>query len=171
MDVRDFELTTARFRIRHWQKSGRDDNAFVDTVLELLTPEVRRTLPDHWQAAFTRDRALEWLSENDDHLLVVTRIARHEPVAFLLVYASDEAPDKNTYRIGYLVAESAWGKGVATEALLGLVEFCGRLAPVTLLAGVEPGNAASRRVLEKCGFTDTTAEKNGQRSYSLAIGH
>lgn len=54
-------------------------------------------------------------------------------------------------RIGYLLAENVWGKGYASELLLGLTRASPR--PVYLRAGVEANDPASARVLEKAGFT------------------
>jgi len=51
--------------------------------------------------------------------------------------------------VGYSLASAFWGRGIATRALeLMLAEDRHR----PLQAGVDPGNAGSRRVLEKCGF-------------------
>jgi RimJ/RimL family protein N-acetyltransferase len=51
--------------------------------------------------------------------------------------------------IGYWVGKSFWGKGIATAALS---EFLGHEATRPLFAHVAKHNAASIRVLEKCGF-------------------
>lgn len=55
--------------------------------------------------------------------------------------------------LGYLFKRSAWGKGIATEACRRLVRFAFEETPLDQLVGiVEDGNAASKRVLLKCGF-------------------
>ena len=58
--------------------------------------------------------------------------------------------------IGYWVGKSFWGKGVATAALSG---FLGHEATRPLFAHVAKHNAASIRVLEKCGFTVVGEDK------------
>jgi RimJ/RimL family protein N-acetyltransferase len=55
--------------------------------------------------------------------------------------------------VGYGLVEEARGHGAATEALRGLLAETDRLG-VRVRASVEPGNAASIRVLAKCGFTE-----------------
>ncbi len=55
--------------------------------------------------------------------------------------------------IGYGLVEDARRRGVATEAVAGLLAHTDRLG-VRVRASVEPGNTASVRVLAKCGFTD-----------------
>ena len=55
--------------------------------------------------------------------------------------------------IGYGLVEDARGRGVATEAVSGLLAHTDRIG-VRVRASVEPGNTASVRVLAKCGFTE-----------------
>jgi RimJ/RimL family protein N-acetyltransferase len=52
--------------------------------------------------------------------------------------------------IGYWIDRAMWGRGIGTEALTAFL----RLEPTRPLhAGVATHNAASIRVLQKCGFT------------------
>ena len=52
--------------------------------------------------------------------------------------------------VGYRIGRRCWGRGVATAALLA---FLAEVAERPLYAHVLKSNAASIRVLEKCGFT------------------
>ena len=52
--------------------------------------------------------------------------------------------------VGYWIGREYWGKGVATKALMA---FLSLVQTRPLYAGVAKDNIASRRVLEKCGFT------------------
>jgi len=52
--------------------------------------------------------------------------------------------------IGYWIGKEYWGKGIATKAL---TELLGIVKTRPLYAHVAKHNVASRRVLEKCGFT------------------
>jgi len=54
---------------------------------------------------------------------------------------------------GYVLAKDSWGNGYATEALRAMVELAGKLRVHRLYAHCHPENLASRRVLEKAGFT------------------
>jgi [ribosomal protein S5]-alanine N-acetyltransferase len=54
--------------------------------------------------------------------------------------------------IGYGLVSDARGRGVATEAVSGMLGHTDR-AGVRVRAAVEPGNTPSVRVLAKCGFT------------------
>ena len=52
--------------------------------------------------------------------------------------------------VGYWIGREYWGKGVASRALSA---FLGHVRVRPLYAHVAKHNVASRRVLEKCGFT------------------
>jgi len=54
--------------------------------------------------------------------------------------------------LGYGLVEDARGRGVATEAVAGLLAHTDQ-AGVRVRASVQPDNTASVRVLAKCGFT------------------
>ena len=55
--------------------------------------------------------------------------------------------------LGFALAPEAWGKGLATEAAEAMVDAGFALTrSIEILASVRVENAASRRVLEKCGF-------------------
>lgn len=64
--------------------------------------------------------------------------------------ASDDAPE---VEIGYGLVSDARGRGVATEAVRGLLALADA-AGVRVRACVPPENSASLRVLAKCGFTE-----------------
>jgi RimJ/RimL family protein N-acetyltransferase len=53
---------------------------------------------------------------------------------------------------GYVLARDAWGVGYATEALRTMVDLAPGLGLRRIHAWCHPAHAASRRVLEKCGF-------------------
>jgi RimJ/RimL family protein N-acetyltransferase len=63
-------------------------------------------------------------------------------------------PEDGQVEIGYGIVESRRGRGYATEAARALIEAALSLPGVTeVVAGVDPGNPASVRVLEKAGLT------------------
>ena len=53
---------------------------------------------------------------------------------------------------GYVLARDAWGKGVATEALMAMVQIAPEVGVRRLSALCHPQHQASWRILEKCGF-------------------
>lgn len=60
-------------------------------------------------------------------------------------------PIDGAVEIGYGLVPLARGRGVATEAVLALLEVT-RAHAVTVVAETDEGNVASERVLERCGF-------------------
>ena len=60
--------------------------------------------------------------------------------------------------VGYWLGREFWGRGVATSALAAFLRL-ERSRP--LHAGVAHANTASRRVLEKCGFTVEVEDEGG----------
>jgi RimJ/RimL family protein N-acetyltransferase len=59
-----------------------------------------------------------------------------------------------SYAVGYWVTNPQQGKGFASASLAAIVRHAATLGATDLFAGVNHGNAASRRVLEKCGFVE-----------------
>jgi RimJ/RimL family protein N-acetyltransferase len=57
--------------------------------------------------------------------------------------------------LGYTLAREAWGRGYATEVARALVDHARTsLGVPVVVAQVEPGNTASRHVLEKLGMRE-----------------
>lgn len=70
----------------------------------------------------------------------------------LFQYASDP-------EVGYWIARPFWDKGICTEALRLVIDYCFHEKGFTTLWGSYfPSNPASGRVMEKCGFVDTGEE-------------
>ena len=58
--------------------------------------------------------------------------------------------------MGYWMGRNFWGKGLCTEALGLVIEYCRQKGAIHTLWGEHfTDNPASGRVLEKCGFVDT----------------
>lgn len=63
---------------------------------------------------------------------------------------------KGEPEIGWVFTPSAHGKGYATEAALAAVDWGdGFFNGARMSCIIEPGNAPSARVAQKCGFTET----------------
>lgn len=62
-------------------------------------------------------------------------------------------PETGVPEIGYGLREEYWGRGYATEAVRAALDWAlGQPGVVAVEAETDPENAASQRVLEKCGF-------------------
>ena len=124
-----------------------------EDVANILTPTVTRSLPITWQGVYTAERAAAWIHERDQEgttLLVIER-SSNDSIGFLILSA--DHPHK--LRIGYLLAESVWGKSLASELIEGFVGWCRESDIRSVKAGVAEDNVASQRVLTKNGFTSS----------------
>jgi [ribosomal protein S5]-alanine N-acetyltransferase len=62
--------------------------------------------------------------------------------------------------LGYFIGEPYWNKGITTRAVKLICEYgFSELDIVRIFSGVFDYNLASRRVLEKCGFTRESVAK------------
>ncbi|TFV89639.1 N-acetyltransferase [Blastococcus sp. CT_GayMR16] len=79
-------------------------------------------------------------------------------------------PKDGRVELGYGIVESRRGRGYATEAARAMVELALGLPGVTeVVAGVDPTNGASVRVLEKAGLTFRSDDGDESR-YSIVSG-
>ena len=171
----DNTFTTERLRAAEWHRPERA-GASLDLpaiVAAMLTEPVTRWLPPHWQGPYTRARAEAWIAEQDagGTVLLVQSRETGEPLGLVLLF--EEPVDGGVeVRLGYLLAETAWGRGYGGELLGGVVAWCrGRGDVRSIIGGVAPENAASIRLLERHGFIgDTEPEPGEDLMYRLVIG-
>jgi RimJ/RimL family protein N-acetyltransferase len=80
-------------------------------------------------------------------------------VGYLPASASNLKIAEDQAEVGYWIARPFWGKGICTEALQMIIDYCFKEKGFTMLWGdYFPSNPASGRVMEKCGFVDTGEE-------------
>jgi RimJ/RimL family protein N-acetyltransferase len=84
-------------------------------------------------------------------------------------------PEQGAVEVGYGLAESARGQGLATEALRAVVERASQLGATTVVAMTAVDNIASQRVLERLGFTRLDAVVDDEEDgplyrWELSIG-
>lgn len=95
-----------------------------------------------------------------DRIWMITQADTGDRLGLISLHPAGEAG----WELGYWLAPSAWGCGLATEAV-GAVRDWARLAGRTpVVAGHFADNAASGRVLEKTGFAYTGET---ERAFSL----
>ncbi len=107
----------------------------------------------------------------NDHTWAIVQKESREPIGCICYYTPDESNIgifPNDAEVGYWVARPYWNRGIATEALKLLIDYCFRQRGFrTLWADYFPDNQASGRVMQKCGFKDTGQLNHCSR---LAIG-
>ncbi len=147
-------------------------------VVEMLTTAVTRSLPTAWHGDYTLERARAWIIERDREgatLLVIERTSG-EPVGLVILFelASNGDPGGVTMRLGYLLAEGAWGHGYASELVGGFVSWCCSQPSIRSIAsGVGPDNVPSARALTKNGFVavDPPDSDDHEQVYELTLHH
>jgi RimJ/RimL family protein N-acetyltransferase len=110
----------------------------VSVTMAAVPPRGREDHHAHWRAVL-----------GDDTAFVRTIVVDGEVGGHVVSFLRDGVGDRE---VGYWLARSMWGRGVATAALAA---FLAEEKRRPLTAGVAVHNAGSRRVLEKCGFVAT----------------
>ena len=149
-------IETERIKLRSW----RDEDA--ETLFKYASdPEVgpRAGWPPHKSI----EESLEIIRTifNSDHIWAIELKATGEPIGCMGYMVSGESNidiGQNDAEVGYWVARPYWNRGICTEALRLIIDYCFTVKGFnTLWADYFPENPASGKVMEKCGFYDTGA--------------
>lgn len=152
-----YQFTTERLSVRPWRpvlKDGPGRRQLEAALLALLSPHVLRHLPSPLQLDDGNGGISAWVearSEESDVLLVADKDTG--ALVGLLILASDANHGQTPMlHLGYLLGEKAWGRGLGSELVAGLVAAASCDGPLILVGGVSKDNPASARVLAKAGF-------------------
>lgn len=165
---------TERLVIDEWHRVT-DDAALARIVATMLTPRVTHSLPRGWQGPYDTDRAQRWIAERDAEAttLLVSEPAARSPVGLVLLHEGSAAGSLGLeVRLGYLLSERAWGRGLGGELVNGFVGWAREQPTVdSVVGGVAPGNVPSIRILERNGFVrlDRDDDPGGELEYRLAL--
>lgn len=146
----------------------------ADIVCLMLTAPVTDSLPEDWRGPYSRQRADEWIAarDNEGDTLIALDKATQQPVGLWFLHeVPGQGPDNVEIRIGYLLSEPHWGRGLATELIGAFVRWCETNRPGSVIvAGVAASNPASIAVLRKNGFTLASAESTPtELTYKRAV--
>ena len=163
-------LRTARLRLDPW--AGADFGLFAGLA---RTPAVMRYIGNGttWTDARIHDVAARIASHWTTHGFGwrVGRLHDGSPVGlFALNFAGEGAGiDPAEYEIGWWLSPSAWGRGLAREGAAAVRdEAFARLAAPSIVARIQPGNAASLRVAAAIGLRHES-ESTGRDGESIAV--
>jgi RimJ/RimL family protein N-acetyltransferase len=149
-------METARLRLEPWDET----HAALLARLAAIPQVMRYIGPGElWSPAKTEEVAAEkrlhW-AEHGFGWRVAVEKATGVPVGFMALNFAGEGTaglDAREYEIGWWLEPSQWGRGFATEGGLALIdEAFGRLGAPSVVARIQPDNAASLRVAERLGL-------------------
>lgn len=158
------QFDTARLKVNAWADdlNGAARQKLIEELGGILTPEVLQHLPEPLQISNTPEAIDAWIDDRvaESDVLAVREISSSTLVGLIILATFKE--QVLVVHLGYLLGETYWGKGLATELLRGLVGWYAKQGePAELLGGVERDNIASAKVLQKVGF---------ERAEELSIG-
>lgn len=162
-------FNTPRLSVSSWSNriKGLDsEKIFVEKVIEILTPNVTKALPDGWQNISTIGGAQEWINERDkeSHFVTIQLLSTNETVGFIFLYEAESEQKFYDLRFGYLLSEEVWGKGLGTELIEGLIKWGKTEGDIkSISGGVETDNFGSIKVLEKTGFSASTIDSSTEQ--------
>ncbi len=80
---------------------------------------VTRWLPESWQGHYTPARARAWIDELDSEAttLLVVEKSTNQPAGLMILFETEsgDSVDSIEVRLGYLLSEPFWGRGLASE--------------------------------------------------------
>ncbi len=148
-----FRLETRRLWLR-WPRHA-DGAALVRLAGEKLVAEMTARIPH----PYTPDHATTFVFEARKgnalgRALTMAVAPRKAPTQLIGMIGIEPGPEDGRPHLGYWIGAPHWGRGYATEAARALVDaWFAYTEADALAANARIVNPASRRVLEKCGFT------------------
>ena len=150
------EIETERLLLRHWRDQDLDAYARICADTEVtrylgrgpLSREQSRQQLTRFAAHWQRWGYGLWAVEEKVSGMLVGRIG--------LIHHEEwhEGEGEREVEVGWMLERSRWGRGLATEGALASLGYgFGVLGLARVISIVQPANAASRRVMEKCGLT------------------
>ena len=142
-------LQIAGARLRPFRRGDEDD-----LVIAADDREIWRNVRDAFPYPYTREDAERWIAYNEGLAPVLNfAVELGERVVGGVGLVLGQDVHRHAAEVGYWLARSVWGRGLATAALRALMRYAfDELQLVRLHAGVFVWNPASARVLEKAGF-------------------
>jgi len=143
-----------------------DESMAAQLHLNSLDEDNRRFVPDEvFETIEVAREKIEWFidSYSRENAPLVYAVLLYDKRQIGYVQA---CPYKKGWEIGYHIAKNYTGNGYATEALRAFLHPVMKQLGIPMIYGIcLADNIASRRVLEKCGFTqefDGTGEYQGK---------
>lgn len=152
-------LETKRLLLRPWEES--DAEALYQYAKDpAIGPPAG--WPTHTSVENSRDIIREALSSPETYAIVLKETGRPIGCIGLKIGQATDLTDKDDEcELGYWIGKPYWGRGLTPEAADELIRHGFEdLNMSTIWCGYYDGNAKSKRVQEKCGFTPHHTSEN-----------
>jgi GrpB-like predicted nucleotidyltransferase (UPF0157 family) len=144
-------LVTNRLILRPFRESDGEDAIRVLTNARCAETYMLPDFPSPEDARPLFERLLA-LSRGTDRLVAAVALLDGDRV---IGFLNETGREGNVIELGYILHPDYWNRGYMTEALHTLIGLLFRAGFDAVRAGYFEGNAASSRVMEKCGMTLT----------------
>lgn len=150
----DIPIETKRLLLRPWLES--DAPALYRYASDPIVGE-RAGWPPHRSEEESRQVIRDVFSNGHTWALVLKETS--EPIGCMCYYPFGESNieiGEEDAEIGYWIGRPWWNRGLCTEALRAMIDYCfNKKGFLTLWSDFFVDNPASGRVMQKCGFRDT----------------
>lgn len=137
-------LETARFRLRLRHPDDADA-----LHVNFTDPEVMRYWSDATHESVEQTRAMFARARPEWRCWSITVKGDDTAIGFV---AAGEKRQGNVTELGYMLAKSHWGGGIAAEAVSAVIDQIFAEGQRRVFADTDPDNAPSRALLERLGF-------------------
>lgn len=145
------ELTTARLHLRCINKTDITEIFTLRTDKRVLQFLGRDPMASEKEASGFIDMVLDTLQKNEGILWVITH--KDSDILIGTIGYWRIIKDHDRAEVGYQLSPAEWGKGIMKEALLKVIDYGFKTMNLhSIEANIHPGNLASARLLESCGF-------------------
>lgn len=140
-------FSCARVQALAWINPGQNPK-WEAALPDILTPNTTAHLPP---ALALNGAPSDWVTARcqESELMAITDLSGQLIGTLILAETA-----LGVRHIGYVLGRPHWGKGLASEVLLGLCKAARAAGITRLVGGVDLNNPASIRVLEKAGFRE-----------------
>ncbi len=132
--------------------------ALTTEIPQILTPPVVENLPPDFHGIEDYEEATKWLSimRHESRIWVIQERVLNSFIGFLFGFIDQPS----TVHIGYLLTESKWGQGLASELLAEFIHQANINENWTrLIGGVTTNNTNSAKLLMKLGFAKNQSDQ------------
>ena len=152
------EFDTPRLHLRRWRESDREpfaimnaDPAVMEYFLSLQSRAASEASIDAWQAQFDSQGWSNWAAELIESGQFVGFVGLAVPRRVL--------PFSPCVEVGWRLARSFWGRGLATEPARGALRVgFGQLCLPEIVSFTAIGNQRSRAVMERIGMRNASQD-------------